>query len=64
MNHHHSTPESSRYNMEKIFTDQEVFEQIKDKGRKAYIRSWKEFKEFIPNFNFEKCHPGEENIIK
>ncbi len=50
--------------MKKISTDQEVYEQIEDKSRKVYIRSWKEFKEFIPNFNFEKCHPGEENIIE
>lgn len=30
----------------KIYTDEEVFDQIKDKSRKAYIKSWQEFKNF------------------
>lgn len=49
--------------MERIFSDAEVFDQIKDKSRKAYIRSWQNFKEFLPNINFEEGPPAEDDII-
>jgi hypothetical protein len=46
-------------NMEKkIFSDEEVFEQIKPKSRKAYEKCWKELKEFKelnPEINFEEA---------
>jgi len=51
------------FNMEKIYSDHEVFEQIKDKSRKAYIKSWEEFKAFTTICNFEESPPGEEAII-
>ncbi len=50
-------------NMEKIFSDEEVFEQIKPKSRKAFEKCWKELKEFKelnPEINFEEGPPGEE----
>jgi integrase len=47
----------------KIFSDEEVFEQIKPKSRKAYVKCWKEFKELNPEINFEEGPPGEEAIV-
>jgi hypothetical protein len=38
----------------KIFSDEEVFEQIKLASRKAYKKCWKEFKEINPMINFEE----------
>ena len=49
--------------MERIYSDQEVFEQIKDKSRKAYIRAWKEFKLFNTSINYEESPPGEDAMI-
>ena len=40
----------------KIYADDEVFAQIKDK-------SWKDFKNFNIDFEFEDGHPKEEAII-
>jgi hypothetical protein len=48
---------------EKIFSDEEVFEQIKPKSRKAYEKCWKEFKKLNPEINFEEGPPGEEAIV-
>jgi hypothetical protein len=42
----------------KIFSDEEVSEQIKPKSRKAYEKCWKEFKELNPEINFEEGPPG------
>ncbi len=42
----------------KIFSDEEVFEQIKPKSRKAVVKCWKEFKELNPEINFEEGPPG------
>ena len=36
----------------KIYMDKEVFAQIKDKSRKAYIKSWHEFKNFNTGHDF------------
>ena len=47
----------------KVYTDEEVFTQIKDKSRQAYMKSWKEFKMFNIGHDFEEDHPGEEAII-
>jgi hypothetical protein len=47
----------------KIFSDEEVFEQIKPASRKAYEKCWKEFKEINPEINFEEGRPGEEAIV-
>ena len=41
----------------KIFSDEEVFEQIKPASRKAYKKCWKEFKEINPEINFEEGRP-------
>jgi hypothetical protein len=41
----------------KIFSDEEVFEQIKPASRKAYKKCWKEFKEINPEINFEEGPP-------
>ena len=46
-----------------IFTDESVFSQIKEKSRNAYIKSWEDFKNYLPGHNFEECHPGKEDII-
>jgi hypothetical protein len=43
----------------KIFSDEEVFEQIKPASRKAYKKCWKEFKEINPEINFEEGPPLE-----
>ena len=37
----------------KIYTDCEVFEQIKDDSRKQYIKLWQDFKTFTVGHNFE-----------
>jgi len=47
----------------KIYPDEEVFAQMKEKSRKAYQKSWREFKELAPEFNFEEGPPGEDSII-
>ena len=47
----------------KINADDEVFAQIKDKSRKVYVKSWKDFKNFNIDFEFEDGHPEEEAII-
>ena len=46
----------------KINAYDEVFAQIKDKSRKAYVKSWKDFKNFNIDFVFEERHPEEEAI--
>ena len=38
----------------KIFTDHEVFEQIKDASRKSYINAWQDLKNFTNGHNFEE----------
>jgi hypothetical protein len=47
----------------KIYADDEVLAQIKDKSRMAYVKSWKDFKNFNIDFEFEEGHPEEEAII-
>jgi len=47
----------------KIYADDEVLAQIKDKNRMAYVKSWKDFKNFNIDFEFEEGHPEEEAII-
>ena len=47
----------------KIYNDEEVFAQIKEKSRQAYVKSWQEFKKFNTGHDFEDDHPGEEAII-
>jgi len=49
--------------MERIFSDHEIFDQIKDSSRKSYIRAWKDFKEFNPTLNYEEGPPGEDAFI-
>ena len=38
----------------KIYSDCEVFEQIKDASRKHYIKIWQDFKSFTVTHNFEE----------
>ena len=67
----HGTPELRRRSeksvkmdeRKKIYADDEVFAQIKDKSRMAYVKSWKDFKNFNIDFEFEDGHPEEEAII-
>ena len=47
----------------KIYADDEVLAQIKDKSRMAYVKSWKDFENFNIDFEFEEGHPEEEAII-
>jgi hypothetical protein len=47
----------------KIYTDCEVFEQIKEASRKQYIKILKDFKTFTVGHNFKASQPGEEDII-
>ena len=47
----------------KIYTDREVFEQIKDASRKQYIKIWQDFKSFTVGHNFEDSQPREEDFI-
>jgi len=47
----------------KIYADDEVLAQIKDKSRMAYVKSWKDFKNFNIDFEFDEGHPEEEAII-
>ena len=50
--------------MERIYSDEEVFDQMKEKSRKkAFIKTWQEFKAFKPSFNYEVGPPGEDLII-
>jgi len=47
----------------KIFSDAEVFEQIKPVSRRAYVKCWKGFKDLAGEFNFEAGPPGECLIV-
>ena len=47
----------------KIYADDEVLAQIKDKSRKAYVKSREDFKNFSIDFEFEDGHPEEKAII-
>ena len=47
----------------KIFSDEEVFEQIKPASRKAYQKCWLQFLELNPENNFEEGPPGEEAFV-
>ena len=47
----------------KVYTDEEVFAQIKDKSRQTYIKSWQELEMFNTDHDSEEDHPGEEAII-
>ena len=47
----------------KIYADDEVFAQIKDKSRMAYVKSWQDFENLNIDFEFEDGHPEEEAII-
>ena len=48
----------------KIISDEDVFSQIKDKSKKAYVKLWMDFKLFSVNFNSEEGPPGEDVIIE
>ena len=47
----------------KIYADDEVFVQIKEKSRKAYVKSWTDFINFNIDFEFEDGHPEEEATV-
>jgi hypothetical protein len=47
----------------KIYADDEVLAQIKAKSRMAYVKSWKDFKNFNIDFEFDEGHPEENAII-
>jgi hypothetical protein len=49
--------------MRNIISDEDVFSQIKDKSKKAYVKFWMDFKMFSVNFNSEEGLPGEDIII-
>ena len=40
----------------KIYADDEVFAQIKDKSRMAYVKSWQDFENLNIDFEFEDGH--------
>ena len=60
----HGTPELRRRSeksvkmdeRKKIYADDEVFAQIKDKSRMAYVKSWQDFENFNIDFEFEDGH--------
>jgi len=47
----------------KIISDEDVFAQIKDKSKKAYLKLWMDFKLFSVTFNAEDGPPGEDILI-
>lgn len=50
--------------MSKIISDEDVFSQIKDKSKKAYVKLWMDFKQFSVTYNSEEGPPGEDIIIE
>ena len=56
----HGTPELRRRSeksvkmdeRKKIYADDEVFAQIKDKSRMAYVKSWQDLENFNIDFEF------------
>lgn len=48
----------------RVYEDENVFSQIKEKSRPAYIKAWKEFKEFLgDDLDLEMAPPTEQRII-
>ena len=48
----------------KVFKDEEVFLQIKEKSRPAYIKAWTDFKDFLgEGSDLESALPTEQKII-
>jgi len=50
--------------MATIISDEEVFSQIKEKSRKAYVKAWQDFKACYDEFQFEAGPPGEDILIE
>ena len=48
----------------KIYDDDEVFQQFKEKARAPYFKAWRDLKEYLSAHDFEVDHPSEEDIIR
>jgi hypothetical protein len=53
--------------MASIASDEDMFAQFKQESLKQYVGMWSQFRDFIPDFDFESGLPGEEaftNFVK
>ncbi len=48
--------------MASIVADKEVFAQFKEESKKQYTRIWSQFRDFVPQHDFELDAPGEESF--
>jgi hypothetical protein len=49
--------------MASIVSDDEVFAQFKEDSRKQYKRMWLQFRDYLPQFDFESGPPGEDSLV-
>ncbi len=48
--------------MASIVADEEVFVKFKGESKKQYTRIWSQFRDFVPQHDFELDPPGEESF--
>ena len=46
-----------------ILSDEEVYAQFKEASRRQYERAWKQFRDAIPEWDFESAPPSEDQFI-
>ena len=46
-----------------ILSDEEVYAQFKESSRRQYERAWKQFRDAIPEWDFELAPPSEDLFI-
>ena len=49
--------------MASIVSDDDVFAQFKEDSRKQYKRMWLQFRDYLPQFDFESGPPGEDSLV-
>jgi hypothetical protein len=54
---------SSLFSMASIVADEEVFMQFKEESKKQYTRIWSQFRDFVPEHDFELGPPAEEPFM-
>jgi hypothetical protein len=48
--------------MASIVADEEVFVQFKEESKKQYTKIWSQFRDFVPEHDFELGPPAEESF--
>ena len=52
----------SLFSMASIVADEDVFLQFKDESKKQYSRIWSQFRDFVPEHDFELAPPAEDSF--